>query len=305
MLSRRRNRALDVNTDTATDTAINGDHILSDAVTIPAHALPHYSRSDDESSVAADQEIGVSVDGLLVEQQEKPSSFVVDDQDAIAVFDDDTIGVAIPERSFVVDANGWSRVGAQPVKAHVHDVRSMPSSMTQIWVKRTVKYEHRIKGKLLPTNGHAILARNEIEIIEYLNKAFVRSPSNGDYLIFRCDYTGKLLPWKHGLRNASLEAVYAFSSSNRKLEYHILPNIRVVMNGLSIMKTRHSPIVLPLISTWLRALTVADFPTREGQLVWTYTAVSNESIMGELLGYLGSRTKFLQFEASNETTLGG
>ncbi|KAH7185175.1 uncharacterized protein B0J16DRAFT_398904 [Fusarium flagelliforme] len=246
---------------------------------------------------------GDSVDGLLAEQQEKLLSLVVNNEDSTANLEDDAIAAAIPEGTFIIDANGWSRVGGQPVKAHAHDVRSIPLSMVQIWVKRTVKDGHRVKDKFLPTNDPAILALHETEIIERLNTSFVRSPSNDDYLMYRCDYTGQLLSWTNGPRNASLEAVCAFASSDGKVGYHVLPNIGVVMYGLNVIKRRHSPIVLPLISTWLHALKVTDFPTRKKQLVWAYTAISNESMMGYLLGYFGiGKKKFLQFEASDEAT---
>ena len=154
---------------------------------------------------------------------------------------------------------------------------------------------------MLPTDDYAILDLYGTEIFEYVSKVFVRLPSNSDYLMYWCDSIGLSLSWTHAPRNASLESICSCASSDGKLGYHVLPNIGVVMNGLNIIKGRHSPIVLPLILTWLHATAVPDFLDRKGQLIWAYTAVSNESMMGELLGNFNHRgTEFAQFEALDD-----
>ena len=160
---------------------------------------------------------------------------------------------------------------------------------------------HQIKDKMLPTNDCTVLARYETKFFEYVSKAFVRLPSKSDYLMYWCDDTGLLLSWTHGPCNTSVESIFSFASSDGKLGYHVLPNIGVVLNGLNIMKRRDPSIILPLITTWLRALAVVDFTTRKKPLVWAYTAVSNKSIMGELLGNFNHRgTKLTQFEALDD-----
>lgn len=157
---------------------------------------------------------------------------------------------------------------------------------------------------MLPKNYYAILARYETKFFEYVRKAFVRLPSNSDYLMYWCDCIGLLLSWTHGPRNASLESICPCASSDGKLGYHVLPNIGVVMNRLNILKARHSPIVLPLISIWLHAFEVPDFLAQKGQLIRAYTAVSNESIKGELLGNFNHRgTTFTQFEVVDDVAL--
>ncbi|KAF5695559.1 hypothetical protein FDENT_289 [Fusarium denticulatum] len=77
----------------------------------------------------------------LVRKQEGEShrAYSHDEAQYVAIDDDDAT-TFIATGSSTVDDNGWFRIGIQPAKSHVIDIRSIPNEMASTWVKRTVRF---------------------------------------------------------------------------------------------------------------------------------------------------------------------
>lgn len=100
----------------------------------------------------------------------------------------------------------------------------------------------------------------------------------------QCDYTGLELDWSPSTRRPSIEAFYHFSRQNGQVVYHATPNVGLIAVALNWAKRRHAPLILPLTSAWLKAITEEKLEDRISQGSWILNSVGNLCFLEKVLG---------------------
>ncbi|KAF5552941.1 krueppel like ous 1 [Fusarium phyllophilum] len=246
----------------------------------------HHSKDNTEQIEEIDQsQSGIAltnelyVEHLIKKREDDSRLAGSNDHAQYVPVDDDDATTVIPTESATVDDNGWFRIGIQPVKLYKIDIRSLPNEMASTWVKRTVRFQYRTSDRVLPSPDEDCLSRTEIYLNMALNRWFIQEKSG--YRKDLCDYTGYELSWTAGHRNASLEAICLLASTTGQIGYHVMPNVAVVMASLNTIKRKHTPIILPLLSSWLHAIELKHFETRKSRVTWLCNSINNEHIIGK------------------------
>lgn len=239
------------------------------------------SESDFEAT-ESDEDDEIDVDEDEATESDEDDETDVDEDDETDVDKDDEIEVEpVGPKDATVDENGWIRVGRQPIKAHSPDVRSAPRNVASQMVAQKLVMNHREVDRHFPGFTTESLKEMRDTAIQQLQGSF--SSHRADSVKRFCDYTGLEISWTPGPRSMSLEGVYRFVVFNGQLGYHASPNLAMIMTSINYAKKANPPVVLPLLAVWLNGHNEPDFETRKATWAWAFNALSNASIMHQVL----------------------
>ena len=258
--------------------AVNAGNRPDDREISDSDALDVYL--DDSSSDADDDSIADSDDLSL--------SDFSNDSDSDADVDSDTLDDIEPETvEGHVDANGYIRIGPQPVKSHNPYVRTAPLDVSNRQIKQRVCRNIRRADRKIPGATRDSLKLDGQEIIQYLQSTLTRKSEVQDRYVRVCDYTGLEMPWSPGANSISIEAIYPYVSAGGRIRYHALPNVCVIASTLNWVKVQHPSLLLPLVAAWLNVPESDGFTRGKERWSWIYNALTNVMIMGQIFGLYG------------------
>ncbi|KAI9167611.1 Zinc finger protein [Paramyrothecium foliicola] len=199
--------------------------------------------------------------------------------DIVVVDEDDEAPQAAVIDQPVIDQNGLIRVGPQPVKAHVFDVKSGPITQAISRFRISILYNTNDADSKLPGFDLTAAPGRREKLLQEL-QATMDAAANDNYVRRVCDYTGNDLVWTPGPKSMSLEATYPFASHEGVLQYHAAPNAALIMFILNMVKRNHPIIVLPLLAVILNA----NIQTERPHIAWAFNALCNSASIHSLSG---------------------
>ncbi|CVL08871.1 hypothetical protein FPRO06_13246 [Fusarium proliferatum] len=205
-----------------------------------------------------------------------------DDFEALKEDEDEDEPEIINGAKIFTDENGLIHVGKQDIKIHVPAIKSAPID----YAIRDIR--EKVRKNVMYTDKKRIGLEGDLitdllsGVSESLSQSLIHT---GENMVKRhCDYTGLQLDWSPSTRGPSLEALYHFSKQNGQVVYHATPNVGWIARALNWAKGRSAPLILPLASAWLKAVTEEKLEDRLSQGSWIMNAVGNMALLQKALG---------------------
>lgn len=184
-----------------------------------------------------------------------------------------------------VDENGLTRIGTQPKKPAVYIGWAPRVDAADRIRNRALHLWSLVDSKFLVS----VPIDNSAEIKGLQEKIM---GSLGNYLndeskvMLRCDYTGVEMSWAAGPQSWSIEAIYPYIVSSKRVAYHAPQNIGPVSTALNWAKGKGAAILLPSVATWLNTTddSTIGFEERKGRWSWAFNAVTNECLIAGVYG---------------------
>ncbi|UKZ57239.1 hypothetical protein TrVGV298_011092 [Trichoderma virens] len=134
-----------------------------------------------------------------------------------------------------VDEDGLTRIGTQPMKPALYIGWAPKKEACSRIRNRVLCLWNMIDRKFIvtvPVNHNAEIKAIEDRITGSLSKY----ADDDTKVIRRCDYTGVEMSWAAGPQSWSIEAIYPYIVSNRRVAYHAAQNVSVVSTSLNWAK---------------------------------------------------------------------
>lgn len=184
-----------------------------------------------------------------------------------------------------VDENGLTRIGTQPMKPAVYIGWAPIVDAADRIRDRAVKLWSLVDSKFLVSDS--IDNSTEIKgLQEKIMGSLWNYLNDESKVMLRCDYTGVEMSWAAGPQSWSIEAIYPYIVSSKRVAYHAPQNIGPVSTALNWAKGKSAPILLPLVATWLNIHddSTISFEERKGRWSWAFNAVTNECLIAGVYG---------------------
>ncbi|RBQ73706.1 hypothetical protein FVER14953_20433 [Fusarium verticillioides] len=205
-----------------------------------------------------------------------------DDFGALKEDEDEDEPEIIDGAKIFTDENGLIHVGKQGIKIHVLAIKSAPIDYAIRELHQKVR-----KNLILTDKKRNGLEDDSVEnlssgICEHISQSLIHT---GESMVKRyCDYTGLLLHWSLSTCAPSLEALYHFTKQNGQVVYHATPNVGLIARALNWVKGQSAPLILPLASAWLKAITEEKLEDRISQGSWIMNSLGNTGLLEKSLG---------------------
>ncbi|KAF5670262.1 hypothetical protein FCIRC_9000 [Fusarium circinatum] len=205
-----------------------------------------------------------------------------DDFEASEEDEDNDEPVIVSGANIFTDENGLIHVGKQDTKIHVPAIKSAPIDHA------IFELHDKVRKNVMHTDKKRIGLEDDLitDLLSGVRESLTQSLIHtGENMVKRhCDYMGLQLHWSLSPCRPSLEALYHFSKQNGQVAYHATPNVGLIVTALNWAKGRSAPLILPLASAWLKAITEEKLEDRISQGSWIMNSIGNTGLLEKTLG---------------------